>query len=164
MDTGKREEMDNNVQLSTFNEQRSSAYAFAADEEVLWVLGEQEGRYNLEDRLLEYSVRVVRLCESFPNTRAGNHVGGQLLRCGTSPLANHGEAQAAASRGDFIHKLSLCLKELKECRRWIRLAYRVPLSDPPAKIEPLLQETEELIRIFSASLKTARSGQRPAER
>ena len=72
--------------------------------------------YDLEDRLLDYAAQIIRLAESLPQTRAGNHVAGQLLRSGTSPLPNHGEAQAAESRKDFIHKLSICLKELKESR------------------------------------------------
>jgi four helix bundle protein len=92
--------------------------------------------------------------ERLPDTRAGNHVAGQLLRSGTSPLPNHGEAQAAESRKDFIHKLKICHKELRESRRWLRLLQRVPLLKP-AQVQPLVDETEELIRIFAASLRTA---------
>ena len=84
-------------------------------------------RYDLEDRLLEYAAQIIRLVESLPATRAGNHVAGQLLRSGTSPLPNHGEAQAAESPADFVHKLKVCLKELRESRRWIRLVGHVPL-------------------------------------
>ena len=75
------------------------------------------GDYDLEKRLLEYSARIIRLVERLPNTRAGNHVAGQLLRSGTSPLPNHGEAQAAESANDFVHKLKICLKELRESYR-----------------------------------------------
>jgi four helix bundle protein len=82
-----------------------------------------------------------------------------LLRCGTSPLANHGELQGAESRKDFIHKLGICLKEIRETRRWLRLIHRVPLVAPP-KIEPLLSETEALIKIFSASIRTAEKNRR----
>jgi four helix bundle protein len=70
--------------------------------------------YDLEERLLEYSVRIIKIVEQLPNTRAGNHVAGQLLRSGTSPYPNHGEAQAAESPKDFIHKLRISLKELRE--------------------------------------------------
>jgi hypothetical protein len=70
-------------------------------------------RYDLEERLLEYSVRIMKIVEQLPNTRAGNHVAGQLLRSGTSPYPNHGEAQAAESPKDFIHKLRISLKELR---------------------------------------------------
>ena len=112
--------------------------------------------YDLEERLLDYAVRIIRLAESLPNTRTGNHVAGQLLRSGTSPLPNHGEAQAGESRADFIHKMTICLKELRESLRWLKLVQRVPLIKPPAKVAPLLQETDELIRIFSKSIQTAR--------
>ena len=111
-------------------------------------------RFDLEERLLEYAVRIIRLVDALPGTRAGRHVADQLLRCGTSPLANHGELQAAESRRDFIHKLGICLKEIREARRWLRLVHRVPLL-PPSKIDPLLGETEALIKIFSASIRTA---------
>jgi len=118
-----------------------------------------ETKYDLEERLLEYAARVVRLVEKLPTTRAGNHVAGQLLRSGTSPLPNHGEAQAAESRKDFVHKLKICHKELKESRRWLRLVQRVPLLRP-ANVQPLVDETEELVRIFGASLRTARNNEK----
>ena len=66
--------------------------------------------YDLEDRLLNYSAWIIRMVEKLPNTRAGNHVAGQLLRSGTSPLQNRGEAQAAESANDFVHKLKVCLR------------------------------------------------------
>ena len=112
------------------------------------------GKYDLEERLLDYSVRIIRLVEALPGTRAGNHIAGQLLRSGTASLPNHGEAQAAESRSDFIHKLKLCLKELRETLRWLKLVQRVPLVTA-AKVDPLLNETEELIRIFFKSIKTS---------
>ena len=80
---------------------------------------------------------------------------GQLLRCGTSPFAHHGEVEAAESRKDFIHKLGVCLKELKEVRRWLRFMYALNLSLPVQRLRPLLIENEELIRIFVASIRTA---------
>ena len=110
--------------------------------------------YDLEERLLEYSARIIRLVEKLPNTRAGNHVAGQLLRSGTSPLPNHGEAQAAESANDFTHKLRICLKELRESYRWLLLIQRVPLM-PPRLAQPLVEETDELIRIFVRSVQTA---------
>jgi four helix bundle protein len=114
----------------------------------------KKSQYDLEDRLLEYAARVIRLADALPATRAGRHVADQLLRCGTSPLANHGELQGAESRKDFIHKLGLCLKEIDETWRWLRLIHSVPMLSP-AKIDPLLGETEELIKIFAASIRTA---------
>ena len=120
--------------------------------------------FDLEERLLDYAARIIRLVERLPPTRAGNHVAGQLLRSGTSPLPNHGEAQAAESRKDFIHKLSICLKELKESRRWLRLIERVPLVDAANPVESVLVETEELIRIFAASVRTAKGRKLNVER
>src|SRR3954452_15090627 len=113
-----------------------------------------EKRFDLEERLLEYAVRIIWLVDALPASRAGRHVADQLLRCGTSPLANHGELQGAESRKDFIHKLGLCLKEIREARRWLRLVHRVPLL-PPRKVEPLVTEIEALIKIFVTSIRTA---------
>jgi four helix bundle protein len=115
-----------------------------------------ERTYDLEERLLEYAVKVVRLVEKLPNTRAGNHVAGQLLRSGTSALPNHGEAEGAESRNDFIHKLGVCYKELRESRRWLLLIQRVPLLSEPEPVLEMLNETQELILIFAASIRTAR--------
>jgi len=111
--------------------------------------------YDLEDRLLEFAAKIVELTESLPNTRAGNHIAGQLLRCGTSSLSNHGEVEAAESRRDFLHKLRICLKELRETRRWLRLVGRVKKLGAPANFSSCLNEVDELIRIFVASIRTA---------
>jgi four helix bundle protein len=119
-------------------------------------MNESESGFDLEERLLDYAAQIVRLVEHMPQSRVGNHVASQLLRSGTSPLPNHGEAQAAESRNDFIHKLSICQKELKESRRWLRLAIRVSLVDSADDPDSILAETEELIRIFAASLRTAK--------
>lgn len=119
------------------------------------------GHYDLEERLLEYSASIIRLSERLPRSRAGTHIAGQILRCGTSPLANHGEAQDAESRDDFIHKFKVCLKELRETHRWLRLTKRVPVLRPETQVDPLLQETEELIRIFKRSVQTAERNRSP---
>jgi four helix bundle protein len=111
--------------------------------------------YDLEDRLLEFAANIVELTESLPNTRAGNHIAGQLLRCGTSSLSNHGEVEAAESRRDFLHKLRICLKELRETKRWLRLVGRVKKLGSPANFIVCVDEIEELIRIFVASIRTA---------
>jgi four helix bundle protein len=110
-------------------------------------------KYDLEERLLEFTANIVRLADSLPNTKAGNHIAGQLLRCGTSPLANHGEVEAAESRKDFLHKLRICLKELRETWRWLRLVGRLQLAET-AELRATLNEIEELIRIFAASVRT----------
>ena len=112
-------------------------------------------KYDLEDRLVDYASSVVELTEALPNTRAGNHFAGQLLRSGTSPAPNYGEAQAAESRRDFVHKLGICLKELRESRIWLRIVQRRTLLKTSV-VEPVLRETEELIRIFKTSIATAK--------
>jgi len=111
--------------------------------------------YDLEERLLSYSVSIIKLVDQLPNTKVGNHVASQLLRSGTSPYPNHGEAQAAESPKDFIHKLRISLKELRETQRWLKLMQRVPLIKNFKQLEGIIEETEELIRIFVASIKTA---------
>ena len=112
-------------------------------------------KYDLEERLLEYSVRIIRVVEQLPNTRIGNHIAGQLLRSGTAPYPNHGEAQAAESPKDFIHKLRISLKELRETKRWLKLIQRIPLIKPVEKLNSIIEETEELVKIFVSSIKTA---------
>lgn len=111
--------------------------------------------YDLEDRLVGYASSVVELIEALPNTRAGNHFAGQLLRSGTSPAPNYGEAQAAESRRDFVHKLGICLKELRESRIWLRIVQRRTLLKASV-VEPVLREPEELIRIFKTSIATTK--------
>ena len=120
-------------------------------------------RYNLEERLLGFAALNIKLIEEIHGTRAGNHVAGQLLRCATSPLANHAEAQAAESRDDFIHKLRICLKELRETSRWLRLIRRVPLTDSPGQVDAVLDEALELVRIFVKSIQTALAGGSPSD-
>src|SRR4051812_3824693 len=112
-------------------------------------------KFDLEDRLLEFAVSIIRVSESMTRSRAGLHTSDQLLRAGTSPYGNHGEAEAAESPADFIHKLKVCLKELREARRWLRLVKRAPLVPDPVKLEPVLGEAEELVRIFVKSVQTA---------
>jgi four helix bundle protein len=139
-----------NVQRSTSDVERSKSPSPAA--------------YDLEERLLGYAAAIIRLCEQLPHTRAGGHVAGQLLRSGTAALPNHGEAQAAESRDDFIHKLSICLKELRESRRWLLLIQRVPLIKDADGIRTPLAETEALIKIFAKSIRTARAGRLNVQR
>ena len=112
-------------------------------------------KYDLDDRLLEYSASIVRLVENMAGSKAANHVGGQLLRSGTSPYFNHGEAEADESPRDFVHKMGVCLKELRETTRALKLTKKVPLVPLPSAVDPLLAETEELIKIFFVSIRTA---------
>ena len=69
---------------------------------------------DIHDRLIDFSVAIINLSESLPKTYAGNHIAGQILRSGTSPAPNYGEARGAESKKDFVHKLGIVLKELNE--------------------------------------------------
>ncbi|MCA9096491.1 MAG: four helix bundle protein [Planctomycetaceae bacterium] len=112
--------------------------------------------YDLEDRLIDYAVRVIRLSEALPETKAGRHVASQILRSGTSPAPNYGEAQGAESRKDFIHKLKLSVKELRETRVWLRIIARAGMAGSEDRVTPLLKETDELLAIIFASIETAK--------
>ena len=113
------------------------------------------GKFDLEDRLLDFAVRIIRVAGSMKRTPAGHHISDQLLRSGTSPYGHHGEAESAESRADFLHKLRICAKELREARRWLRLIERAQLIAKPQLLASILAEAEELIRIFAASIRTA---------
>ena len=109
----------------------------------------------LEDRLINFAVRIIRLSARLPRTPAGKHVAGQILRSGTSPAPNYGEAQGAESNADFIHKIRVVLKELNETSIWLRIIERSHML-PTSLLVDLIQEKRELCRIFTASLKTFR--------
>jgi four helix bundle protein len=126
------------------------------------VARESKSRYDLEERLLDYSANIIEIVERLPATRAGNHVAGQLLRSGTSPLPNHGEGQTAESVNDFVHKFRVCLKELRESRRWLLLMVRVPMIREVSVVPPLIKETEELIKVFYTSVRTALANEEKA--
>jgi len=114
-------------------------------------------KYDLEERLLSFSARIMILSETLPKNRSGNHVAGQILRSGTSAYPNHGEAQAAESAKDFIHKMRVCLKELRETLRWLNLIEKANLLKDSSLLSELRQENDELIRIFVKSIHTASS-------
>ncbi|MCH7988537.1 MAG: four helix bundle protein [Planctomycetes bacterium] len=111
---------------------------------------------DLSDRLLHFAVRIGKLTDALPETRLGRHVGGQLVRSGTSPAPNYEEGCAAESRADFVHKLSICLKELRESRFWIRLIIESELL-PESKMGDLLDECSQLCKIMGKSLVTAKA-------
>ena len=116
--------------------------------------------FDLEERLIDFAVRIIRIAESLPKTKVGNHISGQLIRCGTSPAPNYGEAQSAESRSDFIHKMKICLKELRETKVWLIMIIRANLIKPKSKLESDIIENDELISIFMASIKTAKQNKR----
>ena len=111
--------------------------------------------YNLEDRLLRFAADTCRVAEQMPASRTGNHICSQLIRCGTSPSANYAEARGSESRRDFVHKLKLCLKELRESLAWLRLVGSLELL-PTAHIEPIVKEADELVSIMFVSVRTSK--------
>jgi len=112
----------------------------------------QPKKYDLEARLIEFAVNTITLVENLPETRVANHLGSQVLRSSTSTALNYGEAQAAESRKDFIHKINITLKELRETSICFRILQRKGiLSD-----SSLLEENKELIAIFAKSVSTAK--------
>lgn len=112
--------------------------------------------FDLEDRLIDFSVRIIRIAEALPKTKIGSHIAGQLVRCGTSPAPNYGEAQGAESPADFIHKMKVCLKELRETRVWLLMVVKANLIKPTSKLDYLIDENNQLISIFVKSIQTAR--------
>jgi four helix bundle protein len=112
-----------------------------------------EFKRNLEDRLINFAVMIIGIVKSLPDDRIGNHLGGQLLRSGTSPSLNYGEALGAESRKDFLHKLGVVLKELRESLNCLKILRRIEyITDDKA-----LTECNELISIFVKSAQTAKA-------
>lgn len=115
-------------------------------------------RYDLRERMIGYAVMVCRVAEKLPTTRVGKHVAGQL-RCGTAPMPHHAEAQGGESRKDFIHKMKLGLKELRETLVWLEFAHELGIGKR-GEVEEAIAETDQLIRIFVSSIATAQRNDR----
>ena len=111
--------------------------------------------FDLEDRLVEFAARCIHVSDALSSSKSGQHLAGQLCRSGSSPALNYGEAQGAESRKDFVHKMSICLKELRESLICLKIIIKAKLVDP-GKLEPLASEADELISIFVTSIKTAK--------
>src|SRR5690606_18432648 len=112
--------------------------------------------YDLEERIVEFSSRIIDVVESLPSSRAGNYIAGQLIRSGLAPALIYGEAQSAESRDDFIHKMKIALKELKETRVSLKLIRKREMINPILRLDPVSKENEELIAILSKSIDTAK--------
>lgn len=113
-------------------------------------------KYDLEDRLVNYTCLMIDMVESLPNSRAGNYIAGQLIKSCHAPTFNYGEAQGAESPKDFIHKMGVVLKELKECRTALKVIMKKELITSKTLTEEAFKETEELIAIFAKSIATAK--------
>jgi four helix bundle protein len=111
---------------------------------------------NLLDRLLDFAARAGLVVDALPDTRLGRHIAGQLVRSGTSPAPNYNEGRNAESRDDFIHKLSIALKELSESEVWLKMIVRAKLL-PEQRLELLVDEAGQLGRILTQSIITAKT-------
>ena len=109
----------------------------------------------LEDRLIDFAVRIITLSASLPKTPAGKHIAGQILRAGTSPAPNYGEARGAESHADFVHKVRIVLKELNETSIWLRIIKRSRLLKEELLMD-IINENIGLSKIFTATLRTTR--------
>jgi four helix bundle protein len=111
--------------------------------------------FDLEERLIDFAVRVINVTEALPNDYLGKHIRGQLVRSGTAPAPNYGEAQGAESSADFVHKMKLSLKELRETMVWLKIIHRKELISP-SRLNGVLEECDELVEIFVKSIQTAK--------
>jgi four helix bundle protein len=126
-------------------------------------MGPESTLKQLDERLIEFAAIVAEFSELLNSDRKiGRHVESQLLRSGSAPMAIHGEASSAESRKDFIHKMKQALKELRETERWLKLSRRLNLCADESLCHALLDENDQLIRIFAVSIRTARENDRQA--
>ena len=109
---------------------------------------------DIQERMIEFAVWIIKLRPSLPETQEGKHISKQLLRCGTSPAPNYGEARGAESTNDFVHKLGIVLKELKETGIWLEIIKRTEMLKLEV-VEPIASECTELTKIISSSIRTA---------
>ena len=114
---------------------------------------------DIEERLIDFAVRILNVCDALPAKSTGaTHIRGQLIRSGTSPAPNYGEARAAESSKDFVHKLKVVLKELNESRVWLKIIIKSNML-PEVRLEELLDECKQLCKIISSSIQTAKTRQ-----
>ena len=110
----------------------------------------------LQRRLVSFAVKIIERVAHLPKTPAGRHVSGQILRSGTSPAPNYGQARGAESRADFVHKLRIAVKELNETGIWLLIILEARMV-PIVLVENLIKENRELARILGASIRTAQA-------
>ncbi|MGM0945153.1 MAG: four helix bundle protein [Bacteroidota bacterium] len=113
-------------------------------------------KYDLEERLIDFAAEIISFTDSMINSKAGNHMSNQLLRSGTSPALNYGEAQSGESRKDFIHKIQVVLKELRESRVALLIIQKAKLHNDLNWLKSILEECTQLISIFARSVETAK--------
>jgi four helix bundle protein len=120
-------------------------------------MNEKTKKYDLEERLIKFSIMIINFVDKLPNTKGGNTLGNQIVRSGTSPALNYGEAQGSESRKDFIHKFKIILKELRETNVCLKIIHGSIINIDEQAISMLMTECNELISIFVKSIETAKS-------
>jgi len=115
---------------------------------------------DIQERMIEFAVRIIKLCSTLPKSPVGKHIANQLLRSGTSPAPNYGEARGAESAGDFVHKLGIVFKDLNETNIWLEIILRSGLI-AAERIQEIRNECVELSKIISSSIKTVGKKNRP---
>jgi four helix bundle protein len=118
--------------------------------------GQKSQSDQLEERLIGFASQVIQFSTELPKTPAGRHIAIQILRSGTSPGPNYAEARGAESRPDFIHKLGIVQKELNETAVWLRILLKT-VAEKREKINAILDENQELAKIITASVITAKA-------
>jgi len=111
---------------------------------------------DIQERLVDFAVRIIKVCNHLPDTTAGRHIAHQLMRSGTSAAPNYAEARSAESKRDFVHKLKICLKELNETEVWLQIIARGDMLHV-SSLSEVVRECNELCRIMNASIKTSLS-------
>lgn len=119
----------------------------------------EDRKFDLEDRLVNFSSRIIDAIENLPDTRTANYIAAQMIRCSLAPVLLYGEVQAAESRDNFIHKMKIVVKELKETRACLKLIRKREMIKPVSRIDSVCKENEELIAIGSKSIDTAKKNQ-----
>ncbi len=112
-------------------------------------------QFDLDERLVEFAALISKTIDNLPRNRAGNYLGDQLIRSGFAPALNYAEAQGAESRADFIHKMKISLKELRESFVSLRIIKRLGLLQDETKLANIIDETNQLVSIFAKSIETA---------
>ena len=113
-------------------------------------------KFDLEDRLVDFTCRMIDVVEALPNTRTGNYMASQLIKSCHSPALNYADVRAAESMNDFLHKPSIVLKELKACRVILKIIGKKELIHPASKLEDIFKETQSLIAIIAKSISHAK--------
>jgi four helix bundle protein len=114
-------------------------------------------KFDLDERLIKFSVAVLDFSEKLPDTKAATHLCGQLVRSATAPALVYGEANAAESPSDFVHKMGIALKELRETHNCLRIIQLKRYFRETNAIERLIDENIQLIKIFGSSINTVKT-------